>query len=707
MSSRGIAGILRGQFPAAATSVAASDTAGTAAPISVIPPGFFSKEEQGFIEAIIQKYHLSLRLSLLELLSFDCFQHLKQYADIVKLYSITACQEYENLQELIKIFPRYFLRIFARFYLSSIKGPIQEPTLSKFSISASDFLKSLQGIVITCKESRQKAKLSTSQMQPTARRLAERAFKNNLEAMGIHITQFESLQNILSKLFESPLCTKILTDQPLRYLFPGICFASTKVIPASTSISKIQAVKDISDYLGFLERSRMGESKMPFGGVGISCLSQLLEVLQTDQPLSTEFIQQWNMAVRAHGNTLLDLTSILFEDYYEAEEGRLSHKQWAEKRKIPILGEWNAKGFVETLHVQCAVAMLISSWAEDIIHMVESHLCCPFLPAEYISQEMFMKSVSFKLLGLMEDVVQSDGENKKASRGISKDFSTLALGLSDQIHQIRKPFHDILFPSFIKQWDILASAEAIPFLNVARVCRDLLNQIPNIDEFCVKLMEVQKTFESELKVFIEAASPEVLKQNKDKWIHQLKKTYIQEMGRLFVLITFFKDLEYYMKQAPLRAQWDFRIPFELRKMFNFIPKIPSLFDREEPCKSSLASSDAAEEFSAPIAELIKPRVDSTPVEKIAPKVASPKIPSKEEELILRLKSAEKRREFVSILEQLGFDFSRYGKGTHEIWTKEGAGTVVLPFHNGRTPLKAGTQHAIIKQVEAAVNKDSK
>lgn len=55
------------------------------------------------------------------------------------------------------------------------------------------------------------------------------------------------------------------------------------------------------------------------------------------------------------------------------------------------------------------------------------------------------------------------------------------------------------------------------------------------------------------------------------------------------------------------------------------------------------------------------------------------------------------------LRKLGFRFSRQGKGSHELWARDGDGRVVpVPRHQGKD-IRKGTVRAIIREVGLSVD----
>jgi predicted RNA binding protein YcfA (HicA-like mRNA interferase family) len=347
-------------------------------------------------------------------------------------------------------------------------------------------------------------------------------------------------------------------------------------------------------------------------------------------------------------------------------------------------------------------------WQEDLISMVETHLFCPLFPKEYLSKKETMSYFMKTLKNLIKKSQPAEIAAAPSTAGLEEVVGKLR----SLIQTVCQPLNDFLAsPALARSFDTLFSENIIQYTCFAEFLRDVSPGCFRAQDLNKQLPKIQKEFEDSLTNFLHTVPLEVFQQHKREWIKQLNKDYIDAVGQLFVLITYFRDLDVLFDKMSFLKDWDYVISPELKNMLSFFGRIQKLFDRTET-KKRLALPEAAPSLPSlsPPPEVADSPASPPPV--LTDKVeteppAPPKEVSENEELLKELKEAAKRREFAVILRKLGFDFFRYGKGSHEIWENANKDIVVLPFHNEKEPLKPGTQHAIVKQVKAALEKPKK
>lgn len=175
-----------------------------------------------------------------------------------------------------------------------------------------------------------------------------------------------------------------------------------------------------------------------------------------------------------------------------------------------------------------------------------------------------------------------------------------------------------------------------------------------------------------------------------------------------------KDLPKFLKNLFLNALWPLLMHVKMVIQMHQLlekdePELESLvpakivdlilmnFFQNEPESTSILEEDVDEASNEkPIA---------SEVENVAEKLEAltlKRIPKRE--VVLEDKTpiirARKLREMQKILSQQGFSFSRM-KGSHEIWTPEGGGGIVVVPHHAQKEIPRGTRHSIAKQVLAA------
>lgn len=716
--------------------------------VSSLSSDFFTAREEACLLKAFQSYRLSSKLCLIDLLGFDFFQHLQALIPL-----IPSRENQTALEEELKNFAASFVSLYLRLLRTGLLYFINtSPPLDRFSCSPQKFMQLLETI---CKKaSNQIQGVVSSNPSSTTEKLKRMLFlKNHHKSSLEHLTHLTTLKGILIKVLSSPHWKLLLLDNSLKGFRGHESLDRTDIPNFSCIASEIPGIQDLLRYLVFLKMSlESAEAQGLIAAKSHGLFNQIRSLNSSkNDPFSLDFIREWN---RLFHDTLTELTVVdlqfkLF--YHEANAGRLTHQEWCQRSGRKAITEKTQEEFVESLRINHCAVTLLYLWEEDVNLLIENHAFCPLFPKQYRSKNETLSHFLSTCGGLINRAISTIKPPVAQESFSQKITGGLALCLHEGARSLYSLF---LKPGLLLSYAELLTKNKLLYVQCSEFFQPLYEGFALTEELCKKLPEIQKQTEQRLRDYLRSVPPEEFRKQKSQWIQELKTDITKQLGDLFMLVTFFRDLQIFAEQKTFLTDWDYIIPPELREFFGLINNIETIFSEAELEFQKQAKSVGSIDNQAlpvdttptvtgvtaekPVSETVisvekSPTIESVSVSPAAapestttPSVTAPvgvvapittpmttsaalEAESKRSQykaIIQRLKLATKRREFVIILKELGFDFARYGKGTHEIWEDDESNQVVLPFHNGRDGLKAGTKHSVIKQITASLDPET-
>jgi predicted RNA binding protein YcfA (HicA-like mRNA interferase family) len=634
---------------------------------------------------------------LLDLLGFDFYQHLQALEKCIQQIVPENNTMRQLLARCTDRYPGNWLGLYLRLMREEAKTPASEEIMDQYSYSPQTFLKAMNTLYDCCSKTVRAASPPLQGCEsPTEARLKQQAFATNYRNALLHLQRLNHLNGLFEKILKSPYSKDLLTSSYINCFEGSEQLDRVQEIQPSQKLAEIPAVNHLADFLTFIDASFKSGNQHGIAACTIDYFALQRDLLQAnkDKTASTPLIERWNLLFHSLILMVEEPLGEMLYDLSEAEQGRLTHKQWLEKNKLQVARTKTKAEFCESLRVSTALFRLAELWEEDINQMIELHLFCPLFPKDYWRKEKIMNYFVLALFNLISTAMQEQKPPPENTLPFLGDWKR-------QAHESCKPLYAFLGPSILEKLENLVG-NVVPYGNFIQFMRTLGYGSILTQKLCSQLPKLQARFEDNLKTFLKQASLEDLRAHKKEWISQIKKEYSQQIGEIYLFIIYFRDLESLFNRLTFLKDWDYMVPAELKSLFSVLEQIPRMFDKAESEKMRAlppapveTAPRTAEAVPAPAAAIASP---------LPPKGASPSPPrekSREELLLEELKQATKRREFQRILTELGFNFERHGR--HEIWANEEGHTIPLPFHNGGDTIKRGTLQGMIKQLRAALN----
>jgi predicted RNA binding protein YcfA (HicA-like mRNA interferase family) len=661
-----------------------------------VPADFFTPAEEKLLKTLFNSYHLSSRLCLIDIIGFDFSEHLYSLMEEVKTLRPND-PDIDNL-ELPDIFCGNFLALYLRLIRNTQAHqltPVPQAAIDRFSLPPATAQSSIEFVLKSAGEVLAQG-MKTGLVLSAQSRYPEvkKKFIGEHYRAGLgHLRHLQDLAAVFTKIVNSPYCQRLLLDQNL------LCFEEGSQLSQPTPEAKgkqarlvqVPAVKHIQRYMSFLSRCLNAIEKMSMGGINIKYFGAQRQLLETQKTVTPTLVKKWNSNLHEILEPLIDLNREVMIDRQRILDNRLTHQQWLEREGKPVVNLKSQEEFLESHQITSFLCQLVGVWMEDIDSMAETHLFVPQVK-EYRSKED-MESYFFKALnGLMNH------PPRFRIQAATHPFKQLLASFEDQIDEACAPLRKFLSDPFLSLYlqqtkgavTYTRLLQLLPYLKPGcSIARDLLQQLPKI----------QKGFQEQLDRFLALVPDVVLEEQGDRWKKDLNATFLEEFKAINGLILYFKDIEILLEKKDFLSEWDYDIPVELKRFIS-LDNLLKLFNRAK-----------VEEHPATVAPLTPPE---PVVEAVEEKPASPTltvaevqqaaVAPKADLLIAELKSAKKRKDYVSILEEWDFTHVRT-KGSHEIYEGPNGGIVVLPFH-GAGSLKEGTKNSVIKQAVQALDDDN-
>lgn len=649
-----------------------------------IPDHFFTREEEELIRSLFQ-HPLTTTLCLIDFLGFDFYQTISRFN--------TTCQSLKSsaspavftkcLEGFCDAYISFYVRVMRKDRPSNPETPSEIldrviPPESEFP-KAMDTIRSILGASLP-----QLPALLTQAAAWPQPELAKDAVLTRYRSAVNDLKRLSNLKDLWAKIIKSPFCQLLLLDRKVSE-FPGHEMLFRSSYKPELVLSKQPAISEILALLNFLDTCFLMKSKFIYFD-DFRKIHDFI-VAHGAQQVDVEFIRQWNSLFHQRIGDLNNIRQSLQADIKSASEGELTPVKWQriqglERTSVPQ----DPTEFVEALNFsryRCSIAEL---WIEDVNTLVEQHLFVSFIPDPYRPKALTTRIVMDNLHHLSEWTPSS---HTSFHASLPVGLQKCQTFLKEEIARASQSFFSLLNnPEQHQIFNIIYEKvqEDTCTYGTFFIFLESLQLDALIDDLEKKLPDIQRRYTQQLTDFLKTTP---LDQRQD-WVSSVEADYCYQVNFVFLVVSAIYDIEKVRKKFSFLTDFDFTLRPAFAQFFQLTTDLESLFN---------TIPAPTEEKSSTPAKIAQPSLEkkrSAPPTEVRPK-------DDRRELLEQLKVAKKRREFEAILKKLNFFFLRSGKG-HQIWSDEGGSHVVLPFHNGSSELKPGTQHSIVKQVADSFEK---